>query len=307
MRKSTYFIIVIMTLSFLVGCANDADHTAPPTVSETAPAFAMDTHLTITANTDENAESYTYEKDSSGFSLSFNRLSDVMYHSKSGTIPLDQALSNNIVDVEELYSCILMDARENICKESFESTNGLSTFVYRYTDFDIRVVNDVYETPDGKQHLIRTISFHSPGSLNHAVTFYWDYESKYGYMLDREDWGLTFNVSETTPESITISCTHSGGQQIGQLQTEFYSLYDREGNFIIGVNGQTGGLCDPLNIQLDGESELVINWTNSHDQLPTGDYTLCLEIQDIYDETDVSALTRNFHDRQPYHIDFTVE
>lgn len=307
MHKFMLCTVILLLLTLFAGCNAEPHTPETSTLSETTPALTMTSHLPVTATSDENADSRSYAKEDLGFSLSFSGLSDVMYHSESGAIPLDRAIEENAVTIEELYAYILMDARENICKETFESKNGLSTFVYRYTDFDIRVVNDVYETPDGKQHLMRSISFHSPGSLNHAVTFYWDYESKYGYMLDREDWGLTFKVIETTPESITISCTQSGGQQIGQLQTEFYSLYDREGNFITAVNGQTGGLCDPLNIQLNSESELVVNWTNSHGQLPAGNYTLCLEIQDIYNEDNVSTMTRNFHDRQPYHIDFTIE
>lgn len=241
--------------------------------------------------------------------LTYNNLSSVTILSNGENIPLENAIRDGYVSVEELFAYARIDARNKICRVTSESTHGLSRFTYTYPEFDISFVYDIYETPDGKTHLIDDVSLYPAGGHRNVTHSYRDDTSVHLYALDREDWGLTFEIADATATGISISCTQSNGQQLGQLQAQ---------NGVI-VSNESGEFYDPVieystengidsfqPIQTNETTTLNLNWESSISELPSGSYTIRLYICDIYNEEEVHPLMQNFYDMQIYDIEFTV-
>lgn len=137
--------------------------------------------------------------------------------------PLEDAVREGDISVYEMVAYAQLDAQAGICQEKANSKNGLAYFTYRYPEYDLMTAHDIYETPDGKEHLIRFFGVLKTGTKLTMV--YPDETSPYRYMIDREDWGIDFQVKSVTPTGITLSCKQSGGQQLGELAIMDYVIY----------------------------------------------------------------------------------
>lgn len=234
-------------------------------------------------------------------------LTDVRVSVDGTPIKLESAIRDGSVTVEEISAYAQLDAKNGICEEIWESNHGLAHFTYRYPEFDLRLTYDIYETPDGKQHLIHEIGLYKVGS--DVVNTYTDDQSEYGYRLDREDWGIDLDIVEATPTGVTIACDQSGGQQFGELEVEFYSIFlSDQFDFIPTLDGidSADDFTPKITIEQNTSSRFTIDWTDTYGELDSGAYFLELHIQDIYDESQVPPLTDNFYDMQEYYIPFTV-
>ena len=213
-------------------------------------------------------------------------------------IPLGDALNEEIITQAELCYLARLDAQNGFCVQTHETRNGLSHFTYRYPDFNLRVIYDVYITPDGNQDLIDHIVIY-PVKENKTFGAYTDFfDPDTGRRTDREDWGLTFTQIAATPTSVTVHCRQSEGQQIGQLSIDWYFLRN------VANDGESPSCEIPLT--MNGETTFTIDWAEEYGELPSGEYAITLNIIDHFDERQVHPLMQDFHDWQAYTLEFTI-
>ena len=222
-------------------------------------------------------------------------LTDVTIDLGGNVMDLGNALREGKTSLSEISFLAQSDSQSGFCTEGWKSKNGLAEFRYSYPDFDLWIVDDIYETPDGLQHLIRGITLCQPGS---DVAFLHN-------ELDQEDWGIEFSVAEASQTEITLNYTQSGGQVLGQLMTYGYAisrLNPMEGIALL----DNAPLQEQKPISMNGQGTLCLDIETYVGALPAGQYGMYLYLQDAYNEEDVPPLTRNYHDVQCYWIEFTV-
>ena len=125
----------------------------------------------------------------------------------------------------------------------------------------------------------------------------------------QEDWGVTFEVSEVDSTSITLRCTQSGGQQLGELITDvFYIESVREERSIPSLNefSNIEHNQPKMVIPRGTVSEITLDWTDIYGELAPGDYLMSLNLRDVYDPADADPLMSKFETRQSYTILFVI-
>lgn len=293
-------LIVLFTVSVLCGCAR----ILPSAKAASDPVPKL--QLTVTPG--ESSVNLTPEDLGNNYDgdINYSGLSEVNIRLGDKNLPLADAIKNGEVTVEELTAWARIDARYNLCTETFESKNGLSQFYYAYPDFELALTYDVYETPDGESHLIKRFSVCSPGTEHEPLRFMPPEEDRHTTdPIDKEDWGLSFTMKEATPTGVKIQCTQKEGQQLGTLKVWAATVYNKTGTIAQSITAPGENLDIQLN--MNGDTELTMDWTKNIVELPQGDYAIRLYIEDVYEETAVNPLTRNFYDKQTYDVDFTVK
>lgn len=232
-------------------------------------------------------------------------IADITIDIDGTTRKLADALQDGSVTVEQLIADARQDADQGYCHEKATSKNGLTEFTYYYGDFRLHYVYDIYETPDGKQHLIADFSIIE--SHSDIVSYRYSYDEN-GNCIDFEDWGLTFTISQAN-DVITVVCTQSGGQQFGNLQFSEAFLEKKnpstqqweslEDNFTYDCIGTA--------LTMGGTTELTFDVTEKGEPLPAGDYSLSMQFTDCYAPEEIPSLTRKYHDRQWYTLEFTIQ
>lgn len=266
--------------------------------------------LTISVTNDSNMRFTVIPSEKLGGNFNSNivylGVTDVNIDFDGETISLEQAIREKRTTAAEIFANARMDAQNKICTEQYESIHGLSSFLYHYPEFKLYIVYDIYETPDGQQHLIEELSVYN-NTASIGSHFYIDNESKFGYFLDREDWGLNFCIEEVTPYSIKLNYSQSDGQQIGDLIIENYSIFSPNNtDYVKSLDGSVG--FHPLNIPvaINGTSQIFIDWSKTYGKLDKGNYQLRLDVSDIYEKSQVHPLMENYYDTQPYYVEFTI-
>lgn len=218
-------------------------------------------------------------------------------------VPLEDAIREGSYTVEQLVADARVDARKQICTEETRTINGLTQFHYTYKDvFNIDVINDIYQTPDGQEHLYRKVTINKNGpsyNPNRDFTLAIVSEEDPTLHIDREDWGLTLEAEDITGSGLVLKTTQTGGQQVGSLE-----LYDCWifGNDTV-VSWENGSF--PLSpITMDGSGSIQLSWDDQ--VLAPGEYLIRLWIRDNYDPETIHPLIRKFHDWQAYQFYFTV-
>lgn len=221
------------------------------------------------------------------------------------TLSLADALESGRITQEEIAYLARLDARNGYCEQTHATRNGLTHFTYQYPTFNLRIVYDVYVTPDGGEDLINHITIY-PVRDNEILGPYVDfYDPVTGERTDLEDWGLTFSLITTSPTGATIECQQTGGQQIGQLSVDWYFL-SNEAGFLTRLDESASSPTCGVNLNMDGDTTITLDWTDVYGQLPSGTYRLTLNIVDHFDEADVHPLMQDYHDWQQYTIDFSI-
>lgn len=219
---------------------------------------------------------------------------------------LEDAIQAGYTSVDQIIADARKDAGLGICHEVAKSKNGLTEFFYFYPEYNLHYVYDIYETPDGKKHLIADFLIYGTGS-EPSFAYTWD---ENGEPIDYEDWGLRFAISKASSSGISISCSQAGGQQLGELSIRTSWLEKRK------PNTSESELIDPLRegddpvpaakLVMEGTTELSVDFAELYGDLPAGDYVLALEIIDSYDKEKVPSLMRKYHDSQWYYLEFTI-
>lgn len=303
-------LILAAVLLLCAGCANEKS-LAPATVSTTqtpTEPVSME-HLRLSVSFDDDADYVEYTSDELGGNFSekliynFN-ITSVTIDIGGQSMPLNEALRDGFITEEEIFCDARLDAREGFCEETCESLNGLTNFTFAYPDYNLRLLYDIYESPNGEQRLISEMVIYEKKVILLPCHLFVDEET--GDIYDREDWGLNFEITEVSPTGMTIRCTHSGGQQIGQLEIVDYSL-SHDGKYLLLNDGfEFSPLTDHVILKADDVTEFTFDWSEPYGQVSSGEYELVLWIKDIYDESQKHPLMRNFYDTQIYTVRFTV-
>ncbi len=224
-------------------------------------------------------------------------------------LKLDNAIREGRISVDQIVSRAKLDAKAGFCAELSESKNGLTRFTYRYPEYDLLYIYDVYETPDGEQNLISEFGICEPERTPSFL--YMNDET--GKPIDYEDWGLDFEISEIRSDGITLNCAHYGGQQLGDLYVRFYNLYKKDAEthaeeFMEPLIDEFRGESNlDILINREGETEIPVDFTHLHGELPAGDYVIYLMIDDVYNKEEVHPLMRNYYDNQFFGLPFTID
>lgn len=97
---------------------------------------------------------------------------------------LETAIREGDISVEEIVAYARVDARNGFCTEKEHTENGLSQFTYDYGDYRINTIDDVYETPDGQSHRIKTFAVMAATVVeNESYGFFYEGNGE----IDRED------------------------------------------------------------------------------------------------------------------------
>lgn len=291
MSKKAYLFIFVALV--LLSSAIIAGVRRPSRTKRDAPKLLISA---VHANNAYTSEQIPQEIDgSSGIEFCCIGLTDVTIDLNGTVMNIGSALREDLISLGEIFSLAQSDAHAGFCTESWKTKNGLAHFCYSYPGFDLWITNDIYETPDGLQHLIRGITLSEPG--DNVVFVYND--------LDQEDWGIEFSVAEASPTEITLNYTQSGGQLIGQLFTCGYEISKLDPMEAV-VRLDSAQLQKQMPISMNTQGTLTLNIETYFGALPTGQYGMYLYLQDQYEEEDIPPLTRNYHDMQCYWIEFTI-
>lgn len=276
---------------------------AAPKVGAEAPAKKVPSQrLNITAVQDESAPCVNVPMDEidpgNQASLTYVDLKEVSLKTAQGEKPLEAAIQDGDISVEEIFAYARLDARNGFCTEHKSSLHGLTHFIYVYPKYKLYAAYDLYETPDGKQNLINELTF---ASRNSNLTF--TYEE-----LDQEDWGLTFAVSQADGKSVTIDCTQKGGQQAGTLILDYFHIYLEDYSEVKPAKNITGteDFQPKIPLPMNASDSFTIRWENLYGALPKGKYRMDLHVQDEYDKNKLHPLQDKFHDSQRYWVSFEV-
>lgn len=312
MRKYILTAVMIALLAVLCGCTGtqDVQGSEPSTVGEDSSQQMLKFSVTAAEIQDYTVLSPENLGGKTDAYITYWSVAEVNVHLGGADIPLEEAIRSGELTVPELFAFARMDAQNGFCKETYASERGLTHFSYSYPECVLELAYDVYETPDGNQTLINEVAVTDHNSnLSHK---YLDENSEWGYFLDREDWGLTFEVSSVSPTQLTLDYTQQGGQQIGELFIDNYFLYHAdasarpdEGPGFIG-NFQKVSEELPIPILSDTSGQITIDWSADAGTLEPGDYFIQMDLSDVYEESEVPPLTVNYYDKQRYNIAFTV-
>lgn len=233
-------------------------------------------------------------------------IADVTIDIDGTTRKLADALQDGSVTVDQLIADARQDAVLGFCREVGTSKNGLAEFTYYYGDFRLHYVYDIYETPDGKQHLITNFSIIDCRS--EIVSYNYSYDEN-GNCIDYEDWGLTFQVSKVDSAALTVVCTQSGGQQFGTLQLNEIYLQKKNPDTLEWESLEDGytHACEGTALTMGGTTELTLDLAETYGPLSAGDYCIVMQFLDCYNPEDVPSLMRKYHDKQWYTVEFTIQ
>ena len=217
-RRSLSIISLILAAVLLLcaGCANEKS-LAPATVSttQTPTEPASMGHLRLSVSFDDDADYVEYTSDELGGNFSekliynFN-ITSVTIDIDGQSMPLNEALRDGFITEEEIFCDARLDAREGFCEETCESLNGLTNFTFAYPDYNLRLLYDIYESPSGEQRLISEMVIYEKNVILLPCHLFVDEET--GDIYDREDWGLSFEITEVSPTGLTLRCTQSGAR-----------------------------------------------------------------------------------------------
>lgn len=277
-------------------------------------------NLRLSATTDRNEPDKVIPLEQGNFpEAHYWSVKDVTVQLDGTRMPLEDALREGLVTVDDVIASAREDAASGRCKESSQSKNGLAVFRYHYPAFNLQSLYDIYETPDGWRHRITDFSVYGIGH-DPGYSIGWDEET--GDPIDYEDWGLTFTVTQLSASGVTLECAQSGGQQFGRLNVAGLMLSRKN------PDTQDWERVEPLDastsadiykayseitpkpeddLAMGGAKELTYDLEAMFGRLTAGEYKISLKIVDCYDEADVPPLSRNFYDIQWYTVkEFTV-
>ena len=155
----TLFLVVIL-LAF-TGCTQENKSSL-----NSADASKRNLLISLAVNEDTPSIVFTSDALNGNFTegLEYSNVSNVVIYIDSIAVYLVEAIRSGAVTAEEIFWFARLDARSGICKETYESRNGLTHFTYSYPEYTLRLIYDIYETPDGKQHLISDMVLYPPNT-----------------------------------------------------------------------------------------------------------------------------------------------
>ena len=123
-------------------------------------------------------------------------------------------------------------------------------------------------------------------------------------MTFEETWGITLTTDNITPSSITIKCTQSGGDAIGELQTgSWYILenWTQESGWKempYAIQSEFAWTSEAWIIPMNDTVEWEVNWEWLYGKVPDGKYRIGKEIMDFKGPGD--------YDKAIYFVEFEI-
>lgn len=295
-RNSRWLAVILLAAFILTGCAKEKTEGESCRLKLSVVADSSETFTFIAP--EELGDSYQNGIDYYG-------ISQASIECGGKTQELVSAIQNGDITPEEIVAYARIDARNGLCQMGFSSDMGYACYSYSYADYTVLSVNDVFEAPDGEQYAIERLIIGTP-ELVERTSLGWPVIEENGEYrnLGREDWGLTFEISQVTPDKLVLTCVQSGGQQAGQLEIADYVLLRQDDNWsqCDRLDGDTPFELVPL--EMEGSTTITIDWTGRYAALPAGDYVLNLYLKETYEDT--HEFMRNYTDAQSYFIPFTL-
>ena len=295
--------VLLLGIGFAIG-RNEVQATTPDTADDPDnlahtgdDVLVLD--ITVTKVADNHAKIFTPDEIGNNFNqnMSYAGVKDVYISLNGANERLEDALKNGDITEEEIFFRARQDAREGHCEETYETIHGVSFYTYHYPNYDLRLTYDVFKSPDGKLYPVSRMSLYRFADVHDVTPSCVFADPETGRLLNEEDWGLTFELSDITSHSVTVTCTQSGGQQIGQLKIDGCSISPE-----VGTDSPD---CE-VELTMDGTCQFTIDWSESCGELPSGTYLLSLWVYDIYDESQLHPLMDKFQDLQQHDIKFTI-
>lgn len=288
MKIFPFIAIITVFALLLVGCHADSPQTNNAEVPSLQLSYKYNPDSLISFTESDLGDNYTG-------TLDYFRVTDIMIKVGDDSVPLEEALRDGTTTFHEIHYLAQKDAAAGICYETAESKRGLTRFSYDYLSYKLIVTDDIYETPDGKQHHIRDLTVTDTGTDTMLLLQH----------LDQEDWGIEFEVAEVSPSGITLTYTQSGGQLIGQLHIGNYSLSRTD---IVHVVQRLDDMLmsESQLIEHNTQGTITLDFETLYGTLESGDYLLYLYLHDVYDPEQVPPLVRNYHDMQCYTVEFSI-
>lgn len=165
-------------------------------------------------------------------------------------IELSQALEDGQITPEIILSQVERDAREEICDQEIVcGDHNLTTFVYRYPEYTVAVLNDMFENEREEQYLIRRIFF-TNGNENFQHPSLVTLDDEAYIPVDYPDWGVTLEATDITSEGMNLVCRQSGKKPDGVLYLSSI--------FSVAQKTDTGWeMVEPKNYQIPSYNEAV--------------------------------------------------
>lgn len=300
-------ILLCLCFVFLAGCGRtESEPAGEATVPETtASEFPEGQRLLLKVTPGNGHGGMAIEVSGKGSVPHVTCVEDAEIFLDGNYMDLGEALEAGLVTVEEMDAYARLDAKNGFCRMEYTSLNGLSLYVYHYDGFDIGSYYDVYEAPDGTQKHFQQLQIVTGNRYQDVGEYSVDYPFRV-----REDWGLSFEVLASTPDKLTLRITQTGGQHFGELHigAGFDLKKDTGGTFKEECYSSLSHLVPAKNRVIANEAmtEVVITWPTGCRDLPEGEYTLNLFVEDHFDPEQIHPFFRDYTAQQNYEINFTV-
>ena len=302
------FIFTVCLLLLLAGCAAQDEST--------------EQRLSLSLTADETGFQHfdaEYFQGNSDFFLRYSGVSNVAISLDGASHPLENAILEGLVSPEEIRAWAAIDARSGICTTEAHSRNGLSHFLYRYPNLcDLYFCQDVYETPDGKQHIFNQFAIY-PYNTAPEIYFIDSVEDENGdkHLLDEENWGLTFEIQNLSPAGFDLLVKQRSGtnryyasQHVGQLHLTHFTivpLMDPVPQALQELYTQLHTVDSPIPNNTDTLISIrTADLEGAPTKLPSGSYKLIVDIEDVFDEDQIHPLMRDYQKYQKYYFYFDI-
>ena len=268
--------------------------------------------FTVSALADEEIgyTNFHFEDTKSPYtSMTYVDLAEVTIDIGGKQMPLDEAIRNKKITIEELIAQAQLDAQNGVCTEVYSSERGLTTYSYLYPTHEYIVRHDTFRKADDSLVRIDSFLVVAPGKHDN-VGFGWaliDDDGNINRLLE-EDWGLTFTCVDAAPTGIELEIRQRKGQQFGELFFDGISLNRVEdGRYtLIGQLDKNffSSMQEP--IPENTTTTYSLNLGAQYGSLEPGDYELWIGVWDKYDINQKHPFLRKYDDNQSYTVYFTI-
>ena len=306
MMKKVLPIILAALILLTCSCGQQAESSAQRLLI----SAVTDAESSVTISTEDLNGNYDGD-------LRFQNVKDVTITLDGKSYPLEKAIADGLITVEEIEAYARIDVRNGFCEEIAASSRGVSHFIYRYQGIcDLYFTRDVYETPDGNDPVTNYFAVSNNNGMDNS--FYFGGSTLFNvaeqnYPADMEDWKLKFEVTDVSPTGFTLNVQQTDStirqyrsHHVGQLQLtgfELFSLDELTTSYQYRFDGDE---CFIENGTTNAFEVIFADAENCPAELPSGSYRIYLDIKDVFDEADIHPLMQDYYQSQGYWISFDI-